>query len=111
MSPVRERGRNVAGDMSQRGLVNSWPPGGRRGPEDPGAGGPPGPAPEGSGNVTSLEIVKKLVEHGANINARMTKLASGHVPMLSQPRAVAAVIIDAANKAGTSAATSSVGNR
>lgn len=45
------------------------------------------------------------------INARMTKLASGHVPMLSQPRAVAAVIIDAANKAGTTAATSSVGNR
>ena len=45
------------------------------------------------------------------INARMTKLASGHVPMLSQPRAVVAVIVDAANKAGTSAATSSVGNR
>lgn len=31
------------------------------------------PAPQGSGNVTSLEMVKKLVEHGANINARMTK--------------------------------------
>jgi len=44
------------------------------------------------------------------INATTTKLASGHVPMLSQPRAVAAVIIDAANKAGTTA-TNRVGNR
>ena len=31
------------------------------------------PAPEGSGNMTSLELVKKLVAHGANVNARMTK--------------------------------------
>ncbi|MEO7649456.1 MAG: ankyrin repeat domain-containing protein [Bryobacteraceae bacterium] len=31
------------------------------------------PAPQGSGNMTSLELVKKLVEKGANINARMTK--------------------------------------
>ncbi|MES1261664.1 MAG: ankyrin repeat domain-containing protein [Acidobacteriota bacterium] len=31
------------------------------------------PAPEGSGNMTSLEFVKKLVDKGANINARMTK--------------------------------------
>ena len=31
------------------------------------------PAPEGSGSLTSLEFVKKLVEHGADINARMTK--------------------------------------
>ena len=45
------------------------------------------------------------------INARTTKLASGHVPMLSQPRAVAAVIIDAANTAGGTIAASSVGNR
>jgi len=35
-----------------------------------------------------------------HINATTTKLASGHVPMLSQPKEVAAVIIDAANKAG-----------
>jgi ankyrin repeat protein len=31
------------------------------------------PAPQGSGNVTSLEMVRKLVGHGSNINARMTK--------------------------------------
>jgi ankyrin repeat protein len=31
------------------------------------------PAPDGSGNMTSLELVQKLVEHKANINARMTK--------------------------------------
>jgi pimeloyl-ACP methyl ester carboxylesterase len=35
------------------------------------------------------------------INATTTTLTSGHVPMLSQPRAVAAVIIDAASKAGS----------
>ena len=28
------------------------------------------PAPQGSGNMSSLEFVKKLVEHGANVNAR-----------------------------------------
>jgi uncharacterized protein len=31
------------------------------------------PAPEGSGTMTSLELVKALVAHGANINARVTK--------------------------------------
>jgi uncharacterized protein len=31
------------------------------------------PAPEGSGAMTSLDLVKALVAHGANINARMTK--------------------------------------
>ena len=31
------------------------------------------PAPEGSGSMTSLELVKKLVAHGANVNATMTK--------------------------------------
>lgn len=31
------------------------------------------PAPQGSGSMTSLEFVKKLVEKGADINARMTK--------------------------------------
>jgi ankyrin repeat protein len=34
------------------------------------------PAPNGSGNVSSLELVKKLVEKGANVNARMTKKVS-----------------------------------
>ena len=31
------------------------------------------PAPEGSGTMTSLELVKQLVARGANVNARMTK--------------------------------------
>ena len=31
------------------------------------------PAPEGSGTMSSLELVKKLAAHGANLNARMTK--------------------------------------
>jgi ankyrin repeat protein len=36
-------------------------------------GGDNDPAPDGSGNMTSLQFVKKLVEKGADINARMTK--------------------------------------
>ncbi len=31
------------------------------------------PAPEGSGTMTSLELVKQLVAHGADINAKMTR--------------------------------------
>lgn len=31
------------------------------------------PPPEGSGSLTSIELVKKLVARGANVNARMTK--------------------------------------
>lgn len=31
------------------------------------------PAPQGSGKMTSLEMVKKLVEKGADVNARMTR--------------------------------------
>ncbi|HYP09653.1 MAG TPA: ankyrin repeat domain-containing protein [Bryobacteraceae bacterium] len=31
------------------------------------------PAPRGSGAMSSLELVRKLVQHGANVNARMTK--------------------------------------
>jgi ankyrin repeat protein len=34
------------------------------------------PAPEGSGNMTSIELVKKLAAKGANLNARMTKKAN-----------------------------------
>jgi ankyrin repeat protein len=34
------------------------------------------PAPEGSGNMSSIELVKKLAAHGANLNARMTKRAN-----------------------------------
>ena len=31
------------------------------------------PPPDGSGNMTSIELVKKLAAKGANLNARMTK--------------------------------------
>jgi uncharacterized protein len=31
------------------------------------------PAPEGSGNMSSLDLVRKLAAKGANVNARMTK--------------------------------------
>jgi uncharacterized protein len=34
------------------------------------------PAPEGSGSITSIDLVKKLVAHGANVNARMTRKAN-----------------------------------
>jgi ankyrin repeat protein len=34
------------------------------------------PAPEGSGRMSSLDLVKKLVAKGANVNARMTKRAN-----------------------------------
>jgi uncharacterized protein len=34
------------------------------------------PAPEGSGAMSSIELVKRLVAHGANVNARMTKRAN-----------------------------------
>ncbi len=34
------------------------------------------PAPEGSGTMTSLEFVKRLVAHGADVNARMTRKAN-----------------------------------
>jgi ankyrin repeat protein len=36
-------------------------------------GGDNDPAPEGSGKMTTLELVRKLVKSGADINARMTK--------------------------------------
>ncbi len=34
------------------------------------------PAPQGSGNLSSLELAKRLVKHGADVNARMTKKVS-----------------------------------
>lgn len=34
------------------------------------------PAPQGSGTMSSIELVKKLVKHGADVNARMTKKVS-----------------------------------
>jgi ankyrin repeat protein len=36
-------------------------------------GGDNDPTPRGSGNMTSLQLVKKLVEHGADVNARLTR--------------------------------------
>jgi ankyrin repeat protein len=36
-------------------------------------GGDNDPAPQGSGSMTSLQFLKKLAAHGANLNARMTK--------------------------------------
>ena len=45
------------------------------------------------------------------IKAHTTRLPSGHVPMLSRPKEVAAVIIDAANNAGTTVAAGRTGKR
>lgn len=39
-------------------------------------GGDNDPAPRGSGTMTSLQLVKKIAEKGANLNARMTKKIS-----------------------------------
>jgi ankyrin repeat protein len=36
-------------------------------------GGDNDPPPQGSGNLTSLELVRKLAQRGANLNARMTR--------------------------------------
>lgn len=46
-----------------------------------------------------------------HINATTTTLKAGHVPMLSKPKEVAAVIIDAANKAGSMDAANRAGGR
>lgn len=43
------------------------------------------------------------------INATTVKLAAGHVPMLSKPKEVAAVIVDAATKAGKTETAGKVG--
>ncbi|MCH7687400.1 MAG: ankyrin repeat domain-containing protein [Planctomycetes bacterium] len=42
----------------------------------PGAGSND-PPPPGSGNMTSLELVRKLVKHGVNVNARMQARGGG----------------------------------
>ena len=47
--------------------------------------------------MLSPEYEQAIAKH---IHATTTTLATGHVPMLSKPKNVAAVIIDAANKAG-----------
>ena len=57
------------------------------------------PAPDGSGNMTSLELVKKLVARGANVNARMTKKANLNNTRLNEigatPFLLAALTADA----------------
>lgn len=47
----------------------------RRPPRGDDVGG--APAPIGSGNMTSLQFVRALVEHGADVNARLIKGESG----------------------------------
>ena len=57
------------------------------------------PAPEGSGNLTSIELVKKLASHGANLNARMTRRANLNNTRLNElgatPFMLAALTADA----------------
>ena len=47
------------------------------------------PAPTGSGNMNSLDFVKKLVAKGANVNARMTKRTSVGLSSLNTPGSTA----------------------
>jgi uncharacterized protein len=57
------------------------------------------PPPDGSGNMSSLELVKKLVARGANLNARMTKKANLNNTRLNEigatPFLLAALTADA----------------
>jgi uncharacterized protein len=46
-------------------------------------GGDNDPAPNGSGNMTSLELVRKLVAKGADLNARMTKKVNAGLTSLN----------------------------
>jgi ankyrin repeat protein len=41
------------------------------------------PAPPGSGNMDSLELVRRLAAHGANVNARMTRRTSAGLSSLN----------------------------
>ena len=83
--------RHAAAPGGRRTRTSSWRPRCSRPAPNPNADAPgytvlhaitavrkPGvgdndPAPEGSGTHDSLELVKKLAAHGANVNARMTK--------------------------------------
>ena len=42
-----------------------------------------GPGPAGSGNMDSLELVRRLVSHGADVNARMTRRAQAGTTALN----------------------------
>jgi ankyrin repeat protein len=57
------------------------------------------PPPDGSGNLTSIELVKKLAAKGANLNARMTKKANLNNTRLNEmgatPFMLAALTADA----------------
>jgi ankyrin repeat protein len=57
------------------------------------------PPPDGSGSMTSIELVRKLVERGANLNARMTKKANLNNTRLNElgatPYFLAALTADA----------------
>lgn len=57
------------------------------------------PAPEGSGSMSSLELVRKLAARGANVNARMTKKANLNNTRLNElgatPFLLAALTADA----------------
>jgi uncharacterized protein len=57
------------------------------------------PPPDGSGNMTSVELVKQLAAHGANLNARMTKKANLNNTRLNElgatPFMLAALTADA----------------
>ena len=57
------------------------------------------PAPDGSGSMTSIELVKKLAARGANLNARMTKKANLNNTRLNElgatPFMLAALTADA----------------
>ncbi len=57
------------------------------------------PAPIGSGNMTSLQFVEVLVEHGADVNVRLKRGASGRGVL---GRAGATPFLLASMKAGTS---------
>jgi ankyrin repeat protein len=62
-------------------------------------GGDNDPAPDGSGSMTSLEIIRKLVAKGANINARLTKKTNFGLTSLNDvgatPFCLAALTADA----------------
>ena len=49
------------------------------------------PAPDGSGRMNSIDLVKTLVARGAKLNARMTKKANLNNTRLNEPRRDAVV--------------------
>ncbi len=57
------------------------------------------PAPEGSGSIGSIELVKRLASHGAHLNARMTRRANLNNTRLNEigatPFMLAALTADA----------------